>query len=185
MAAPLLARADDSLLLLVDLQDKLLAGIVRDTRQSLLQHAGILAQAARLLDVPVLGTEQYPEGLGTTAAALRAHLPTAPVAKTRFSCCGVEAVDQAFAAEQRRCVVIAGVEAHICVLQTALHLLEQGYAPFVVEDAVASRSPAHKRNALARLRQAGVIVSNLESVLFEWLGDARHPAFKAVSALIR
>lgn len=182
----LLARAEDSLLLLVDLQDKLLAGITPEIRHAVLRHAGILAQAARLLEIPVLVSEQYPQGLGATATEIRPHLTdVAPAEKTRFSCCGVDALDARLQASGRRSIVLAGVETHICVLQSALQFLAAGFTPFVAEDATASRQPAHKANALARLRQAGVVVSNTESILFEWLGDARHPRFKAVSALIR
>jgi nicotinamidase-related amidase len=81
--------------------------------------------------------------------------------------------------------VLAGQETHVCVLQTAFDLLEEGYAVFVVEEGVCSRNAAHKRNALERMVRAGVTITNLESVLFEWLADAAHPQFKALSALIR
>lgn len=180
-----LARAEDSLLLLIDLQDRLLGAISPDVRHALIHQAGMLAQAARLLDIPVLHTEQHRQGLGPTTTALQPFLDTPAIDKTQFSCCGVSGVDAALASAKRRCIVIAGVEAHICVLQTALQLQAAGHAVFVVEDAVASRNDAHKTNALARLHQAGIIISNVESTLFEWLVDAGHPAFKSISALIR
>jgi len=87
-------------------------------------------------------------------------------------------------ASHRRQVILTGMEAHICVLQTALALLAQGFQVFVVEDAVCSRSQQNQDNAMQRLRQAGVIITNAESVLFEWLADAKHPQFKALSQLI-
>lgn len=183
---PLLSLAGQSVLLLVDLQEKLLASLAPVPRTALLKQAEILAEAARLLDIPILQTQQYPRGLGNTAESLRSIAASAiTLEKTRFSCCGVPAVDEFLNIQQRPCVVIAGVEAHICVMQTALQLFQAGFASFVVEDAVASRHSDHKHNALARLRQAGVVVSNTESTLFEWLGDAQNPHFKAISALIR
>lgn len=183
----MLAQANQSQVLLIDTQEAFLAAMPAPVVSSFLKYAAMLLQAAQWLDIPVLFSEQYPQGLGLTASALRQHLPPdlAPITKTRFSCCGLDDFDQAITARQRRQVVIAGVEAHVCVLQTALHLQQAGYLPIVLEDAVASRNMEHKGNAMARLRQAGVVVSNVESTLFEWLEDARHPQFKRVSALIK
>jgi nicotinamidase-related amidase len=136
--------------------------------------------------VPAIATEQYPRGLGPTDPAVAAALPegTPLLDKTCFACGGDEAFRLALAAAERRQVVLAGMEAHVCVLQTAL-LLHGDYQVFVVEDAVCSRNPDHHRNAMERLRQAGVTVTNTESVLFEWLRDAAHAQFKAVSALVK
>ena len=105
--------------------------------------------------------------------------------KTAFSCCGAEGFDAAVCTDNRTQWILCGMEAHVCVLQTALELHARGLEVFVVEDGVCSRTDANHANALARLRQAGVIVSNTESVLFEWLRDAGDPQFKALSALIR
>lgn len=183
----MLAQASQSQLLLIDTQAAFLAAMPVPVAESLLKQAAILLQAAQWLDIPLLFSEQYPQGLGATAPSLRQHLPAdfVPITKTRFSCCGLDNFDRAIAARQRRQIVIAGVEAHVCVLQTAIQLQQQGYCPIVLEDAVASRQTAHKDNAIARLRQAGVVVSNVESTLFEWLEDASHSQFKRVSALIK
>jgi nicotinamidase-related amidase len=105
--------------------------------------------------------------------------------KTAFSCCNAEGFDAAACADQRTQWILCGMEAHVCVLQTALELRARGLEVFVVADAISSRTEANRDNALARLRQAGVIVSNTESVLFEWLRDASDPQFKVLSALIR
>jgi nicotinamidase-related amidase len=105
--------------------------------------------------------------------------------KSCFACTGEAAFREALAASGRRQVVLAGMESHVCVLQTAMELLADGYAVFVAEDAACSRREANHRNAMARLAQAGAVVSNTESIVFEWLRDARHERFKQVSALVK
>ena len=180
----LIARAGTSQLVVVDVQERLCSVMNPEALASLVKNTGILLQAARLLQVPVICTEQYPKGLGTTLPELAQHLDEAAVEKTCFACSD----EQNFNARlnhQRPQIVLAGMEAHICVVQTALQLQQLGYRPFVVEDAVISRNPEHKANALSRLRQAGVVVSNTESVVFEWLRVAEGEAFKQISRLIR
>ncbi len=184
-SAPL-CRAEESQLLLVDVQERLAAAMPEAARARMLRAAGLLLEAAARLAIPVHATEQYPQGLGPTVAALAAKLPAArTLEKTAFSCCAAEGFADAIAATGRRQVVLAGMETHICVLQTALELHALGYHVFVVEDAVCSRIEAHAANGLQRLRAAGVTVTNSESVLFEWLRDSRHEHFKALSALLK
>lgn len=187
MGAPRLCRAAASRLVVVDVQARLAAAMRPGDRARVLRVTGRLVRAAGLLGVPVHVTEQYPQGLGPTEPGLARHLPPGvePVAKTGFSCCAEAAFREAVCAEPRRQVVLTGMEAHVCVLQTALELQDLGLEVHVVEDAVCSRDPAHAANALARLRAEGVVVTNHESVLFEWLRDARHERFKAVSALLK
>ncbi len=157
----------------------------QDARERILRSAGILAQAAGLLDIPVYYSEQYPKGLGATHPELIANLPAGArrFEKTCFSCGGAEGFSPQTAT--RRQIVIVGMEAHVCVLQTALDLASGGIEVYVVEDAVCSRNPAHRENAMARLRHAGVVVTNTESVVFEWLIDSRNEHFKAISKLVR
>lgn len=183
----MLAQLTQSQLLLIDAQDAFLRVMPTALTASLLRYTAVILEAAQRLGVPLHYSEQYPKGLGSTAASLRQHLPEAllPISKTRFSCCGLDDFDRAIAAAPGRQIIIVGVEAHVCVLQTAIQLQQGGYTPIVLEDAVASRKQEHKDNAIARLRQAGVIVSNVESTLFEWMEDAQHPQFKALSALIK
>jgi nicotinamidase-related amidase len=173
-----LVRAADSALVLIDVQERLAA--VMPSREAVVRAAGILLEAAARLDVPVVLTEQYPKGLGATVAELAAKLPAAAarVEKTAFSACGALQLP-------RPQVVIAGMEAHVCVLQTALELAAAGREVFVAADAVCSRTETNYRNALARMESAGVVLTNTESVLFEWLRDAAHEQFRAVSKLIR
>jgi hypothetical protein len=184
---PLLLSADQSLFILVDVQARLAAAMPEDDRARVLRQGAALLRGAGLLQVPVMVSEQYPKGLGHTEPALAEAFPASAtvIEKTCFACGGEQAFGEAIAAQHRPQVVIAGMEAHVCVLQTALMLHDEGYHVFVVEDAVSSRDPANRQNAMARLRQAGVTVTNAESVLFEWMRDARHPQFKAVSALIK
>lgn len=182
--APLADRFD-SQFVLIDVQEKLCAVMPEEALQAMLRHCSILLQAAQILEVPGIYTEQYPKGLGPTVPHLQTWLPsTARVEKTCFSCCEESAFSDQLD-DTRSQIVLAGMEAHICVLQTALQLQEMGRQVFVVEDAVLSRSPANHANAMARLRQAGITVTNTESVLFEWLKVAEGDAFKQIARLIR
>ena len=182
-----LCSADNSQLVVVDLQIRLLAAMSEIDRATLVKNAEIILQAASALEIPVSYTEQYPKGLGPTVPAIMENMPEGAEAieKTCFSCCDVDAFRQSLEKTGRRQVVLIGQEAHICILQTSLELAAMGFRVFVVEDAVCSRFEVHKRNALMRMRHAGVVVTNLESVLFEWVRDATHPQFKLVSTLVR
>lgn len=182
-----LCQAGSSRLWLIDVQTRLLGAMREEDATRVVRQATILARVANLLNIPTTLSEQYPKGLGKTEEQLAGVIPANAlmVEKTRFSCCGLPEYQRQLEAADRRQVVIAGIEAHVCVLQTALELAQRDHQVFVVEDAVCSRNPENTGNALARLRQAGVIVTNTESVIFEWLGDANHPQFKAASALIR
>ena len=184
MKSLLIADKDQSQLVIVDVQTKL-AGVMPDAASSVIKHCAILLQASSLLEIPQLYTEQYPKGLGNTVPELSAYLThNKAVEKTTFSCCAEPRFGSRLFSDRNH-VVLAGMEAHICVLQTALDLQAQGKTVFVVEDAVVSRNPQNKANALNRLRQAGVVITNTESVVFEWLGKAEGDAFKKISQLVR
>ncbi len=188
MHALSLCDRDFAQLLVVDIQERLLAVVPKADREQVIRHTGMLLTAAQTLDIPVLATEQYPRGLGHTEPAVAEHFPPAltPLEKTCFSSCGAAGMEARLAPpDERGQVVIAGMETHVCVLQTTSDLLAQGYSVFVAEDAVCSRSPDNRRNALERMTRAGVTITNTESVVFEWLRDARHEHFKALSQLFR
>ena len=142
-----------------------------------------IAQAARMLDVPVRATEQYPAGLGPTVKQLAAY-PEAVLAKTMFS-----ALDDpdfpALLPVGSVEIVVAGCEAHVCVLQTVLGLLALGQRVVVVADAIGSRDPADKAAAIDRARQHGAEIVTSEMVVFEWLRDSRHPLFRELQQLIK
>lgn len=179
------SRRNQSQLVVIDVQEKLAAAMPADAMQAVAKNCGILLQAAALLEIPVLHTEQYPQGLGHTLPELKPLLAAAAaIEKTVFSCCEEPRFCRQLTGDRPQ-VILAGMEAHICVLQTALQLQQMGRQVFVVEDAVLSRSAANKLNALKRLRHAGVVISNTESVVFEWLGRAEGEAFKQISRLVR
>jgi nicotinamidase-related amidase len=182
-----LANASDSVLIVVDAQERLAAAMDAAAVRCMTRNIGILLASAACLDIPVLATEQYTKGLGPTLAEIAARFPekTPRLEKTCFSCAGDEALVRALDSTGRSQAILAGMEAHVCVLQTALQVASGGRDVFVVADACCSRNPAHHANAMDRIRACGAVVANTESIVFEWLRDARHPQFKALSALLR
>jgi nicotinamidase-related amidase len=179
-----MADRNQSQLVIVDMQTKL-SSVMSDHITGVIKNCAILLQSAALLEIPSIFTEQYPKGLGPTLPELSKYAAgKKAVEKTAFSCCGDPAFNRQLLGDHTQ-VILAGMEAHICVLQTALDLIAQGKTVFVLEDAVISRNPENKRNALNRMREAGVIISNTESLVFEWLGAAEGDAFKKISQLVR
>lgn len=184
-SADLLSR-HDSRLLIVDMQEKLLAAIPQ--AEQLTGNCIKLARGARLFDIPAVATEQYPRGLGSTVAPLSTLLVERPE-KLRFSC--AEVLAWGTAAEpadttlgDRVKIVLAGIEAHVCVLQTAFDLLASGFLVYIVADAVGSRHELDWRFALERLATGGAIITTTEAVLFEWCEAAGTEEFKQISRLV-
>lgn len=180
-------RADDAVLVIIDTQERLMQAMAETERDAATANQARLLQGAALLDVPVVETRQYPEGLGETVEPVAANLPahTTRIDKTGFSCCQADPFTGHLYAMRRHQVVLTGVEAHICVTQTALDLLHGGFDVFVAADATCSRLSANRELAMARLRHADAVILPTESVLFEWVRDASHPQFKAISKLVR
>lgn len=177
-------NADSSQLLLIDIQERLAPAMPDGERA--VECAGILLDAANLLNVPHTVSEQYPRGLGPTVAAVREKAdPERIFDKVHFSCQADDRLAAVLAGTGRRYTVLCGMEAHVCVLQTALDLAGAGYRVRVVADAIASRTAQNRALAVERMRAAGVGIVSTEMVLFEWLRTAGHPEFRAVSALIR
>ncbi|WP_416242607.1 hydrolase [Azospira sp. APE16] len=175
----MLIKPDQSLLLIIDIQERLAPAIHEG--EAVIAHNLWLTQVARRLAVPVLATVQYPRGLGATVPALAEMLaPEEVVEKIHFSAVADGCLDE-LPALARRQVVITGTETHVCVLQTALDLLGRGKEVFVVAEAVGSRRPEDKALALERLRQAGCVIVSREMVAFEWLHRAGTDLFRAVS----
>jgi nicotinamidase-related amidase len=174
-------------LLIIDIQERLAAAMVPETRDAVLKNTSLLLQGASLLRVPVVRTEQYPQGLGPTEKVLLEHSPEQAKGfeKTSFSCCGTEGFCETGLDPERKQVVVAGMETHVCVLQTAIELQQRGLQVFVVADAVCSRSDANRSNALERMSKQGIVITNTESVLFEWLRDAGHEHFRTISRMLR
>ena len=175
-------RAETSVVVVVDVQDKLLAKV--PTAAALVRNVGFVLDVASALAVPVRATEQYPKGLGPTAADLARRLPAPLTAKTAFSCCGADTFLEELEMLRRPNVVLVGMETHVCVAQTAFDLLHAGLHVFLPVDALAARGAVDHDTALRRLEQAGAIPTTVEAVAFEWLADAAHPQFKTVSSMI-
>lgn len=174
--------ATDTGLLVIDVQEKLVPKILGAAR--MISEIGFLIDAARLLGMTVQATEQYPRGLGSTVPELARRLPERPE-KVAFSCCAIPSVADGFRREGRPKVVLAGIESHVCVLNTALDLLALGFLVYLPVDAVSCRSTLDHDLALRRLERAGVILTTTETCLFEWIGGAGHPQFKAISSLVQ
>lgn len=171
-------------LVLIDVQGRL-AQLMHD-RETLFDQLQRLVKGVRILGLPVLWLEQYPQGLGPTIPELAALLPDVqPVAKTSFSACGSAEFLQQLAASGRRQLLLAGIEAHVCVYQTAVDLLAAGHEVEVVGDAVSSRTAANRALGLERMRQAGARLSGVEMALFELLRHAQAPAFREIARLVK
>jgi len=176
----MLLAAEHSLLLLIDLQKKLAPAIHNNAEVE--QHCRWLVEVARELAVPVLATEQYPQGLGVTVPSLLALLKSEEILeKIHFSAHKEPHIQAAVADSGRRQIVLCGTETHVCVLQTALDFISAGYQVFVVAEACGSRRDSDKQLALARLQQAGAVIVSREMVAFEWLQQAGTAQFRQLS----
>lgn len=171
--------APTSLLCVVDIQDRLLPAVPDGAR--VVSLAGRLAEAAALLGVRRILTEQYPKGLGPTPPELAAKLPDA-VAKMSFSCCGCQPFVAAL--DGIESALLCGLETHVCIAQTAADLLARGLTVFVAADAVSSRHAFDHEIALRRLESIGAILTTSEAAIFEWCRTAEHPQFQAVRKLV-
>lgn len=180
----MLMSAAQSCLLVVDMQARLVPSMAAP--RTVVDNARILIEAATRLNVPLLVSEQYPRGLGPTIPELATLVPAdLKVEKMHFSCIGDTNFAARFRAIGRRQAIVAGVEAHVCVLQTVEDLLASGTETFVVADATSSRTEKNHAAAMERLRGAGARIVTTEMVVFEWLAKAGTPEFKELSALIK
>ena len=175
-------KVEDTALLVVDIQEKLLPKIMQASE--VLRNASFIVNAAKVLGVPVIATEQYPKGLGPTVEPIRGLLTTVWEKKT-FSAVGEGGALDFLKSDARIKVVVVGIEAHICVMQTVLDLLNQGFHVFVCVDAVSSRYAIDVKIALKRMQQAGAILVTSETCVYEWLETAANPAFKEISAMVQ
>lgn len=182
MPSPSRLRPDDCALLVVDVQERLVPAVSRGS--ALMNSVSFLARWARVAGVPVFATEQYPKGLGPTVPSVAESLSRPAESKTRFSA-ATPAIIEALHRDARRTVLLAGMETHICVAQTALDLLAEDFAVALALDAVSAGRDSDHHAGLARMRQAGVVPSTVEMAVYEWLGDASHPAFKELAAAVR
>lgn len=180
----MLIRAEASVLLVIDMQERLVPAMQAPAQT--LKNARLLLTAAQQCDIPIILTEQYPKGLGRTVPEIAKAAGKSPIIeKLHFSCMEDEQFKTTFTQLNRKQAVIAGMEAHICVVQTAASLIEQGYEVFVVSDATASRTVESETACKTRLNASGAHIVTSEMVVFEWLGKAGTPAFKSLLPLIK
>ena len=167
MPTNFVAQAALSQLVVIDMQVKLANAMPSEVLRGVVKNCGILAQTANLLAVTTIVTEQYPQGLGETLPEIKQHLVNNKlIAKTAFSAYSEPKFNQQLQRDKSQ-IILVGMEAHVCVLQTALALHRAGKQVFVLEDAIISRNPANKANAIARMREAGCVIGNTESIVFE------------------
>jgi len=177
-------KRDDAVLLVIDVQGKL-AQLMHD-KAGLFKNLAIMVGGAQILSVPILVTEQYPQGMGSTIPELTGLIPDiTPISKTSFSCCGEAGFTAALESLKRHQALLTGIEAHICVQQTAQDLLHSGYEVHVVGDAVSSRTAENKRVGIEKMRDAGATITSTEAALFELLKAAGGPEFKRVLELVK
>jgi nicotinamidase-related amidase len=182
MQSDLALERENALLLVIDVQEKLASAM--PDRDKVEKNAAVLIKAARRLGLPIVATEQYPKGLGHTVASLR-ELVDEPMEKLEFSCGASQPIARRIVTTGRKQVIVAGMEAHVCVFQTVRDLLRGEFSVFVVEDAVTSRTPANKSVGLRLCEKAGATLTSTETVLFDLLGVAGTAEFKELAPLIK
>lgn len=183
----LLPHPERAALLVIDVQERLAPAMPADRLPDVLRNTRILIETAREFALPILVSEQYPKGLGPTVSEIRAVLPEScvPAPKTAFSCCGEPAFAPLFDQIAGRDIILCGMETHVCVLQTALDLLEQGRRVYVAADAVASRTALNWQTGLDLMRQAGAIIGTTEVFAFGLVRAAGTEQFKRVSRMVK
>lgn len=183
MAHPHLVSFADTGLLVIDVQEKLFHMTAR--HEVVERDILFMLDVANAVQLPVLATEQYPKGLGSTIASIASKVSGSRPDKLSFSCCGNPEVVQFFKREVRPKLILVGIETHVCVQQTALDLLTQGFQVFLPVDAVTCRYPQDHHMALRRMEQAGITLTTVEALAFELVGAAGTPEFKAISKLVQ
>jgi nicotinamidase-related amidase len=174
----------DTALVVIDIQERLFPHI--DEHVQLLKNCSILISGIQSLQMPILVSEQYSKGLGTTIEPVRDILNNYnPVEKMSFSCCGEPSLMKSLTDLNRKNVILCGIEAHVCVLQTALDLYDQGFQPVLIADCVGSRKRSDRNYAIDRMRDTGIIISTYESILFELCREAGTEQFKKISKLVK
>jgi nicotinamidase-related amidase len=181
MRSPELMSRNDTGLLVIDVQTKLMDKMA--DRNGVIANVARLIEGAKILGLAVQATEQYPKGIGPTVPELADRLPVRPE-KLTFSCCGLPQVAEDFRSRGIQKVLLAGIETHVCVQQSALDLIAQGFRVYVAADAVASRKELDRELALRRLDRAGAVLTTTEAALFEWTERAGTPEFKQISKLV-
>ena len=176
--------AEDTTLVIIDIQEKLFRVI--HEKENLSANTVKLVKGIRSLAIPVILTEQYPDGLGPTLSEISSLIPEIePVTKFDFSCCKEESFLSKLDELKRNQIILCGIETHICVYQTAIDLTDMGYEVKIAVDCVSSRTPVNRGNALSRMELEGIMPTSTEMILFELLGTAKNDKFKEISTIIK
>jgi len=178
-----LLEREGTVFLVIDMQDTLLKKC--HVWERVADRTVVFLNFCHVVDMPIVATEQYPKGLGRTNLQVAEAAGADFIPKTTFDCFGEPAFVKALEAHEPRTLVLAGIEAHVCVLQTALSAMERGYGVHVLADAVSSRAAWMAENGLSRLAHSGAVVSNTESTMFELVGDSSDPLFKRMLFLVK
>jgi isochorismate hydrolase len=175
---------NNAALLIIDIQERL--AVAMDKKEQVVRNTLHLVELAKMLSIPIVVTEQYPKGLGRTLPEITAALPAyLPIEKVSFNCCGEASFNEQIKRLGKKKIIITGMETHICVLQTSLGLIKEEFDVHLVCDAVCSRTKANWRSGVELVRDAGGVLTNTETVLFQLLGVAGTPEFKAISNRIK
>ena len=170
--------------LFIDFQERLFPAM--NEKETLLKNTKMLVEGLTLLGIPTVFTQQYTKGLGETIEEIKSLVPGfAAIEKTDFSCFGAKEYTDFLQHHQCRTIILCGIEAHVCVLQTAVDLKEAGYHPIVVTDCITSRTASSKESAVDRFRFENIMTATVESILFELTRSAKDEAFKAISKLVK
>jgi len=176
---------NNSLFLIIDVQEKLINA--QFEKEKIAKNVAILTEAANILKIPTVVSEQYPKGLGPTIAQVKEKLSadTKFFEKTSFSCCKEESFFELLKSFNKKQIIVCGMESHVCMHQTVNNLLAEGYEVHIIQDAITSRKEWEYKTGLQRMISSGAVPSSVEMALFELLKNARHPDFKAVQNLIK
>jgi nicotinamidase-related amidase len=175
---------ENTLGLVIDIQEKLFPYIYQN--EQLVKNVKRFVEGLKILEIPILVTEQYKKGLGLTIAELETSLyPVEPLEKMSFSCCDDSVISSRIADSGKNTILLCGIESHICVLQTAIDLVQRGYRPVVIANCTSSRNEFDKQIALERMKSEGVLLATYESILFELCRMAGTDQFRSISKLIR
>lgn len=176
-------ESEETIFIIIDIQDTLLKKCHEWER--MVARSIVFTKFCHVVDMPIIMTEQYPKGLGRTNLQVTEAAGEDPIPKTTFNCFGEEEFLRAVEAQGPKNLVLAGIEAHVCVLQTSLDAIRRGYAVHVLEDACTSRAEWMAQNAYRQMEQGGVVVTNTESTMFEMVGDSADPLFKRMLFLVK
>ena len=176
-------KSQNSVLIILDIQERLISNII--DRETIIWNSRRLIEAANIFNITVLYTEQNPNKLGPTLESLRSNLNSNIFPKMTFSCLGNLKIEEKLENKKAEIIYLAGLETHICVMQTAIDLINLGYKVYVLADAVGSRSKIDHEIGLKRLEQEGIVITTTESMLFEWCYTSERPEFKEISRLVK